>query len=316
MFDFVGAFKRGVKAAKDLNKHQLEVDEVFSELSSKFLEATNGEFTIERNSSLVSSASVALDVLAGVPPRSQSQASGAIIMRSMNDPSKKARLANWVRHPKGFTFVLQFEQREIISKSKAELGAALEELLSAPIVGKAYLSLLNSSQADDKERGVVAARPLRVVGGQSAKGAAVAAKPAAKPAAAKAAAKIAAKPAAAKAAAKIAAKPAAAKAAAKIAAKPAAAKAAAKVAAKPAAAKPAAKAAAKPAAKVAVKPAAKPAAAKPAAKPAVKPPAAKPAAPKARPAAPVVPNEDAFDGSVNEVKSGAPQNAPNPGLLN
>ncbi|WP_339491270.1 hypothetical protein, partial [Pseudomonas sp. EA_15y_Pfl2_R67] len=229
MFDFVGAFKRGVKAAKDLNKHQLEIDEVFSELSDKFLEATNGEFVIERNSSLVSSASAALDVLAGVPPRAQSQSSGSVFIRSMKDSSKRSRLANWVRHSKGFTFVLQFEQREIISKSKAELGAALEELLSAPIVGKAYLSLLNSSQSDGKEREVVADRPLRLVGGPSVRAGAVVAskavsRPAAKPAAAKVAAKAAAKPAAAKVAAKAAAKPAAAKVAAKAAAKPAAAK--------------------------------------------------------------------------------------------
>ncbi|MGY3256999.1 hypothetical protein [Pseudomonas chlororaphis] len=337
MFDFVGAFKRGIKAAKELNKHQLEVDEVFSELSSKFLHATDGEFAIERIGSFASGMSAALDVLSGAPPSSQIKTNGAIIIQSTSDTNKKAKIANWIKHPKGFTFVLQFEQREIISKSKAELGAALEELLSAPVVGKAYLSLLNSSQADRKERKVVTDRPLRVVKGiavaEAKPGAVVAttnsgaawaaAKPAAKPAAAKAAAKPAAKPAAAKAAAKPAEKPVAAKAAAKPAAKPAAAKAAAKPAAKPVAAKAAAKPAAKPAAAKAVKPAAKPAAAKPVAAKPAKPAtgkqpmaAVKPAAPITGPAVPTVPNSEAFGGGSDEVKPGVAQTVSGPGLLN
>ncbi|MGX1184977.1 chemotaxis protein histidine kinase CheA [Pseudomonas sp. F-14 TE3623] len=326
MFDFVGAFKRGVRAAKDLNKYQLEIDEVFFELSHKFLEATHGDFTIERNDSFISSASAALDMLSGTPPRSQNQSSGAIFMRSMKDSSKKIRLANWVQQPKGFTFVLQFEQREIISKSKTELGAALEEFLSSPIVGKAYLSLMQMLKVDVQSKSGSVVRELKAVkvlrvrehgysdkpaaktasGGMSVAKPAAAAKPAAvKPAAKSAAAKPAAKPAAAKPAAKtVAAKPAAKSAAAKpaaktVAVKPAAKSAAAKPAAKTVAVKPAAKsAAAKPVAKtVAAKPAAKSAAAKPvaktvAAKPAAKPVAAKPAAkpaaakPAAKPAAP------------------------------
>ena len=302
MFDFVGAFKRGIKAARELNKYQLEIDEVFFELSSKFLEATEGEFVIERLSSFVSGVSAALDVLTGTPPVSQVQTSGAIFIRSTSDANKKAKIANWIKHPKGFTFVLQFEQREVISKSKVELGAALEELLSAPVVGKTYLSLLNSSITDRKEKEVVKGRPLRVV-----KGSAVAA---AKPGAVWVAAKPSAKPAAAKVAAKSAAKPAASKAAAKPAAKTAAAKAVAKPVAKPAAAKASAKPTAKPAAP---KAAAKPTAKKPAA---VKPPAApiaiKPAAPS--PASPAVPNADALGDGVNEVKPGNPQSVLNPGL--
>ncbi|WP_256656694.1 hypothetical protein [Pseudomonas sp. B10] len=302
MFDFVGAFKRGIKAAKELNKYQLEIDEVFFELAGKFLEATEGEFVIERLSSYVSGVSAALDVLTGTPPVSQVQTSGAIFIRSTNDANKKAKIANWIKHPKGFTFVLQFEQREIISKSKVELGAALEELLSAPVVGKTYLSLLNSSLTDRKEKEVVKGRPLRVV-----KGSAVAA---AKPGAVWAAAKPAAKPAAAKVAAKSAAKPAAAKVAAKPTAKPAASKATAKPAAKPAAGKAEANSAAKPAApKAALKPTAK----KPAAvKPPTAPRAIKPAAPS--PASAAVPNADALGDGVNEVKPGNPQSELNPGL--
>ncbi|UMZ14028.1 hypothetical protein I9018_10105 [Pseudomonas sp. MPFS] len=352
MFDFVGAFKRGVKAAKELNKHQSEIDEVFSELSRKFLDATNGEFVIERANSLASEFSTAIDLLTEVSPGSKTKSSGGIYICSTVESSRRIKVANWIKHSKGFVFVLQFEQREIISKSKAELGAALEELLSSPVLGKAYLSLRDSTQADLKEKSGVSGRPLRLIKGaevaEAKSGVALvgmkpavarvaaklvakstAAKPAvkvaAKPAAAKPAAKAAAKPARAKPAAKAVAKPAAAKPTAKAAAKPAGAKPAAKAAAKPAAAKPTAKAAAKPAgAKPAAKAAAKPAAAKPAAKAAAKPAAAKPAAkaaakpaaPMVRPAVPAVPNPDSLNGGANEVKSGAPQGAANPGLLN
>ncbi|WP_178081864.1 MULTISPECIES: hypothetical protein [unclassified Pseudomonas] len=291
MFDFVAAFKRGVKAARDLNKYQFEIDEVFSELSNKFLEATNGEFTIVRSASLVSSASAALDVLAGTPPRSQTQSNGTIFMRSTKDANRKVKLANWVQQPKGFTFVLQFEQREIISKSKAELGAALEELLSAPIVGKAYLSLFNSIQSDLRDKKESEVHRLRAVESNRV-GGVIAVKSAAKAGVSgRTAVSAMAKPAAAKPAAKAAAKPAA--------AKPVAAKAA----AKPAAAKPvAAKAAAKPAA-------AKPVAAKPAVK---KPAAAKPAvAAQPRPPEVIAPKAEVFNEGV-EMKPGVAQSPPAP----
>jgi hypothetical protein len=297
MFDFVGAFKRGVRAAKDLNKHHLEVEEVFHELSRKFLVATDGEFEIVRSSSFVSGVSAALEVLSGAPPNSQTQTGGSILIQSRSNANLNAKIANWIKHPKGFTFVLHFEQREIISKSQAELGAALEELLSAPVVGKAYLNLLSSLKNSRKEKEVVQNRPLRV----TKEAATLAAE---KPVVVKVAAKHAAKPAAARAAAKPAAKPAAARAAAKPAAKPAAARAAAKPAAKPAAARAAAKPAAKPAA---AKPSAKPASAK-----APKPAAAhvaKPAVPKQSDA----PNADALGDGVNEMSPGTSQRVLNPG---
>jgi hypothetical protein len=290
MFDFVGAFKRGVKAAKDLNKHQLEVEEVFHELSRKFLIATDGEFEIVRSSSFASGVSAALEVLSGAPLNSQTQTGGSILIRSRSNANLSAKIANWIKHPKGFTFVLHFEQREIISKSQAELGAALEELLSAPVVGKAYLNLLSSLKNSRKEKEeVVQNRPLRVT--KEAATLAVA-----KPVVVKVAAKHAAKPAAAKAAAK--------SAAARAAAKPAAKSAAAKAAAKPAAAR------------TAAKPVAKPAAAKPAAKPAsVKAPkpaaahVAKPAVPKQSDA----PNADALGDGVNEMTPGTSQRVLSPG---
>jgi hypothetical protein len=340
MFDFVGAFKRGVRAAKDLNKHHLEVEEVFHELSRKFLFATDGEFEIVRSSSFASGVSAALEVLSGAPPNSQTQTGGSILIQSRSNANLNAKIANWIKHPKGFTFVLHFEQREIISKSQAELGAALEELLSAPVVGKAYLNLLSSLKNSRKEKEVDQNRPLRVtkeaatLAAEKPNVVKIAAKHAAKPTAARAAAKPAAARAAARAAAKPAAKPAAARAAAKPAAKPAAARAAAKPAAKPAAAKAAAKPAAKPAAaKAAVKPAAKSAAAKAAAKPAAKPaaakaaakPAAKPASAKApkpaaahvaKPAVPKqsdAPNADALGDGVNEMSPGTSQRVLNPG---
>ncbi|MCU7250295.1 hypothetical protein OC940_20990 [Pseudomonas koreensis] len=310
MFDFVGAFKRGVRAAKDLNKHHLEVEEVFHELSRKFLVATDGEFEIVRSSSFASGVSAALEVLSGAPPNSQTQTGGSIIIQSRSNANLNAKIANWIKHPKGFTFVLHFEQREIISKSQAELGAALEELLSAPVVGKAYLNLLSSLKNSRKEKEVVQNRPLRVtkeaatLAAEKPNVVKIAAKHAAKPTAARAAAKPAAKPAAGRAAAK----PAAARAAAKPAAKPAAAKAAVEPAAKSAAAKAAAKPAAKPAAaRAAAKPAAKPASAK-APKPAAAP-VAKPAVPKQSDA----PNADALGDGVNEMSPGTSQRVLNPG---
>jgi hypothetical protein len=305
MSDFISAFKVGIKAAKDLHKHELEIDEVFSELASTMRHVTGGKLTIVRSTSTASAAAAAVESIIGAAPRARIKSDGGVYLRDVSDAKRSVRVANWIKQPKGFSFSLQFDSREIISRSKIELKNALSELLSSPVVGVAYLSLTNSSKSagsDSSSSGSTAAKPAT-----KRATAEPAAKAAAKPTAAKPAAKAAAKPAAAKPAAKAAAKSAAAKPAAKAAAKPAAAKPAAKAAAKPAAAKPAAKAVAKPAAP---KPAVKPAAAKPATA------AAKPAAPVARPAVPAVPNQDSFNGGVNEVTSGAPQGVVNVGVLN
>jgi hypothetical protein len=296
MSDFISAFKVGIKAAKDLHKHELEIDEVFSELASTMRHVTGGKLTIVRSTSTASAAAAAVESIIGAAPRARIKSDGGVYLRDVSDAKRSVRVANWIKQPKGFSFSLQFDSREIISRSKIELKNALAELLSSPVVGVAYLSLTNSSKS---------------AGSDSSNSGSTAAKPAMKRATAKPEAKKTAKLAASEPAAKAAAKPAAAKPAAKAAAKPAAAKPAAKAAAKPAAAKPAAKTAAKPAAaKPAAKTAAKPAAAKPATA------AAKPAAPVARPAVPAVPNQDSFNGGVNEVTSGAPQGVVNVGVLN
>jgi hypothetical protein len=143
MSDFITAFKMGIRAAKDLNKHQVEVDEEFTELARFMRYATNGELTVERHNSVASAAAAAVDIISGAAPGAQTRADGSLYVHSVVDPSKKIRVANWVQHTKGFTFVLQFERREIIARNKQELNNALKELLSSPVFGKAYLSLKN-----------------------------------------------------------------------------------------------------------------------------------------------------------------------------
>ncbi|MCE0459985.1 hypothetical protein [Pseudomonas uvaldensis] len=254
MSDFISALKVGVKAAKDLHKHELEIDEVFNELARAMRNATGGKLTIIRSTSTISAAAAAMDTILGAAPRVRTGADGGVYMSEVSGAKKSVRVANWVKQAKGFNFSLQFDSREIITRSKVELSNALTELLSSPVVGVAYLSLTNPSSS---------------TGSGSSNSVSVVAKTAAKPAAKPTAVKAVAKPASRKVAAKPAAKPTAAKAVAKPAAKPTAAKAVAKPAAKPTAAKAVAKPAAKP---TAAKAAAKPAAAKP-----TKPTASKPA---------------------------------------
>ena len=205
MSDFISAFKIGIKAAKDLHKHEHEINEVFSELAQTMQNVTAGKLTVVRSTSTASAAAAAMESMLGAAPRARTKSEGGVYMRDVSDAKRSVRVANWVKQPKGFNFSLQFDSREIISRSQIELRNALSELLSSPVFGGAYLSLTN---------------PSKSAGSVNSNSGSTAVKAVAKFVAAKPAAKAAAKPAAVKPAAKAAVKPAAAKSAAKAAAKP------------------------------------------------------------------------------------------------
>nr|WP_088190399.1 hypothetical protein [Pseudomonas sp. A46] len=214
MASFVESLKKGVKAAKDYDKNQKEIQAIFEELERSIKKFTNNKVGVAKAPSSSSFKSTKELVKAAKAVAKSKNKNGSIFLYS-TDNSHIERIADWHQIDSDFSFSLIYEGKQIITKSTEQLKVALGQLLESPSVGSALMShdkslsaagvkpsaktsRKSTSQATGnttKQTVKAAAKPAgKATAKRPAEGSAKPAKQATKPTAAKPAARPAAKP--------------------------------------------------------------------------------------------------------------------------
>jgi len=153
MKDFLEAFKVGIKAATEVSRSHKEVDKVFAEADRAIEEASGGQVGIARVGNGFSFKHDEIRAsMAGSCQGELKEISGMVVLLSKVQQVAPVKVADWCQASRGFVFSIRFERREIIAKSVVQLRTALSELLASPVVGGAFLSIMNATPCGDAEK--------------------------------------------------------------------------------------------------------------------------------------------------------------------
>ncbi|POF43401.1 hypothetical protein B0D71_00880 [Pseudomonas laurylsulfativorans] len=138
---FLDSIKSGIAKAEAADQNLNAVTAIFSELNAELSDYTDGKLKITRTMSLNSKVA-AISAMGLESPASENTKSDIISLSSKTENKIYAEVARWRQHVSGFPCMLSFEGREYICENIEDLKAALGELLSSVIFGKALSKAL------------------------------------------------------------------------------------------------------------------------------------------------------------------------------
>lgn len=139
MANFAESLKKGVKAAKDYDKTQKEIQVIFDELEKSIKKFTNNKVGVAKAPHYANFKNPKeLLKVARAAIKSKNK-DGSIFLYS-TDNSHIERIADWHQVDSEFSFSLSYEGKQVIAKSTEQLRVALGRLLESPSVGSALIS--------------------------------------------------------------------------------------------------------------------------------------------------------------------------------
>ncbi len=139
MANFADSLKKGVKAAKDYDKHQKEIQAIFDELEKSIKKFTNNKIGVAKAPNSATFKSTKELIKATKASTNFNYRNGSIFLYSKDD-TRMERIADWHQADTDFSFSLVYEGKQIITKSTEQLKSALGQLLESPSVGSVLIS--------------------------------------------------------------------------------------------------------------------------------------------------------------------------------
>ncbi len=142
MPDFEKALKEGLEAANKADAARQEIDEVFKDLNTQVLQATDNKVLIERREVFENTTDTGWStIITGIRRLAGDKYWGIFAFNPAFDKNKALELARWAMDIAGYPCKLTWNKQEHICEDKEALVNSLLELLRDPVVGEKIYTL-------------------------------------------------------------------------------------------------------------------------------------------------------------------------------